>query len=147
MFLLDTNVLSELRRPERANPNVVHWANSVPVDQFFVSVMSLFEIERGALQIARRDAVQARVLRSWIDDHVLMGFANRILPVDNAVALQAARLHVPDPRPERDALIAATALVHGMTVVTRNAADFAGTRVALLNPWEADVNSQEAKCE
>ena len=137
MFLLDTNVLSELRRPERANPNVVTWADSVPVDQFFLSAMSLFEIERGALLMARRDAIQGRILRSWIDDHVLVRFANRILPVDEAVALQCARLHVPDPRPERDAMIAATALVHGMTVVTRNVGDFAGAAVALLNPWDA----------
>jgi predicted nucleic acid-binding protein len=137
MFLLDTNVLSELRRPERADPNVVRWANSVPVDQFFISVMSLFEIERGTLLIARRDPVQARVLRSWVDDHIRVRFADRILPVDEAVALQCARQHVPDPRPERDALIAATALVHGMTVVTRNVEDFAGTGATLLNPWEA----------
>ena len=138
MFLLDTNVLSELRRPERANPNVVQWADSVPVDQFFLSVMSLLEIERGTLLIARRDTIQARVLRSWIDDHILVRFANRILPVNEPVALRCARLHVPDPRPERDALIAATALVHGMTVVTRNVEDFAGTGAALLNPREAE---------
>lgn len=138
MFVLDTNVLSELRRPDRANPNVVRWADSVPVDQFFVSVMSLLEIERGALQIARKDLVQARVLRSWIDDHIRVRFANRILPVDEAVALRCAALYVPDPRPERDALIAATALVHGMTVVTRNVDDFARTGVALFNPWDAD---------
>jgi len=136
MFLLDTNVLSELRRPDRANPNVVRWADSVAVDQFFVSVMSLFEIERGALQIARRDTTQARVLRSWIDDHIRVRFANRILPIDEAVAMRAAALHVPDPRPERDAMIAATALVHGMTVVTRNMDDFGNTGVFLLNPWE-----------
>lgn len=135
MFLLDTNVLSELRRPERANPNVKQWADSVPVSQFFLSVMSLFEIERGALLMARRDAIQSEILRSWIDNTVLVRFANRVLPVDEAVALRCARLHVPDPRPERDALIAATALVHGMRVVTRNLDDFARTGVALLNPW------------
>jgi toxin FitB len=138
MFLLDTNVLSELRRPERANPNVVRWAAGVPVVQFFLSAMSLLEIERGALRIARKDAAQGRVLRSWIDDHVLVRFANRILPVDEAVALQCARLHLPDPRPERDALIAATALVHGMTVVTKNVEDFAGAGAALLNPWDVE---------
>jgi predicted nucleic acid-binding protein len=136
MFLLDTNVLSEIRRPDRAHPNVVQWANSVPVDQFFISVMSLFEIERGALQIARKDAAQARVLRSWIDDHIRARFADRILPIDEAVALRCATLHIPDPRPDRDALIAATALVHGMTVVTRDVDDFEGTGVPLLNPWE-----------
>ncbi len=138
MFLLDTNVLSELRRPDRANPNVVRWADSVPVNQFFVSVMSLFEIERGALLIARRDTVQGRVLRSWIDDHILVRFASRILPVNEPVALRCVGLHVPNPRPERDALIAATALVHSMIIVTRNVEDFAGTGATLLNPWEAE---------
>ena len=138
MFLLDTNVLSELRRPERANPNVMQWADGVPVDQFFLSAISLFEIERGALLMARRDAIQGKILRSWIDDTVLVSFANRILPVDEAVALRCASLHVPNPRPERDALIAATALVHGMTVVTRNVEDFANTGAVLLNPWDAE---------
>ena len=137
MFLPDANVLSELRRPERANPNVRRWAESVPVIPFFLSAMTLLEIERGALRIARNDTQQGRILRSWIDDHVLVRFADRILPVDEAIAMQAARLHVPDPRPEREALIAAAAVVHGMTVVTRNVDDFEGTGAALFNPWDA----------
>jgi predicted nucleic acid-binding protein len=138
MFLLDTNVVSELRRPHRANPNVVKWADSVPTAQFFLSVISLLEIERGALQIARKDASQGKILRAWIDSHILPHFENRILVVDTAIALRSARLHIPNPRSERDALIAATALVHGMTVVTRNVADFAGTGVVLLNPWKSE---------
>ena len=85
--------------------------------------------------IARRDAAQGAVLRSWIDDQLLPRFEARILAVDAAVAQRCARLHVPDPRAERDALIAATAMVHGLTVVTRNVADFEPTGVALLNPW------------
>jgi toxin FitB len=135
MFLLDTNVISELRRPDRANPNVVKWAGGIPAAQFFLSAISLLEIERGALQIVRRDAAQGKILRSWIDEQILARFESRILAVDSPVALRCARLHIPDPRSERDALIAATALVHGMTVVTRNVDDFAATGVGLLNPW------------
>jgi toxin FitB len=141
MFLLDTNVISELRRPERANRSVAQWASSVPVEQFFISAISLLEIERGALRIARRDGAQGAVLRSWIDEQLLVRFEGRILPVDAAIALRCAKLHVPDPRPERDALIAATALVHDLTVVTRNAADFAATGTRVFNPWEAIAQS------
>ena len=137
MYLLDTNVISELRRPDRANPKVAKWADGIPAIQFFLSVISLLEIERGTLQIARRDAAQGKILQTWIEEHILARFESRILAVDSAVALRCARLHIPNPRPDRDALIAATALVHGMTVVTRNVADFAATGVGVLNPWEA----------
>ncbi|MBV9572075.1 MAG: type II toxin-antitoxin system VapC family toxin [Alphaproteobacteria bacterium] len=136
MFLLDTNVLSELRRPERAHPAVAQWAGSIPVTEFFVSAISVLEVERGALRMARKDAAQGKVLKAWIDAQVLGRFDGRILPVDAAVALRCAPLHVPDPKPERDALIAATALVHGLAVVTRNVEDFASFGARLLNPWE-----------
>lgn len=135
MFLLDTNVLSELRRPERADPRLLAWAADTPASSLFLSAITLLEIEMGALRIARRDARQGAVLRTWIDSQVLPTFADRVLPVDTAVALRCATLHVPDLRSERDALIGATALVHGMTVVTRNQADFIAMGVALLNPW------------
>lgn len=135
MFLLDTNVISELRRPERADTNVVAWAGAISAASFFLSAISILEIELGALQIARRDAGQGAVLRAWIDDQILLRFEGRILAVDAAVAQRCARLHVPDPRAERDALIAATAMVHGLTVVTRDVADFEPTGVAVLNPW------------
>jgi toxin FitB len=102
---------------------------------FFISTITLMELEAGVLLVQRRDADQGAMLRAWLNGQVIPGFAGRILPVDDAVALRCAALHVPDPRPERDALIAATALVHGMTVVTRKVADFAPTGVALLNPW------------
>lgn len=138
MFVLDTNVISELRRPEHADANMVAWADGIPAAQFFLSAISLLEIERGVLQIERRDARQGQVLRNWVDEQLLVRFDARILPVDTAVAMRCARLHIPDPRSERDALIAATALVHGMTVVTRNVADFAATGVELLNPWQAE---------
>jgi hypothetical protein len=135
MFLLDTNVLSELRRPEKANRNVVIWAGSIAAASIFLSAISILEIELGALRIARKDLAQGKVLRAWIDDQVLPRFEGRILAVDTAVAQRCARLHVPDRRGERDALIAATAMVHGLTVVTRNVADFEPIGVALLNPW------------
>ena len=107
----------------------------IPASQFFLSVITVLEIERGVLLVERRDAAQGKVLRDWIDNQLLVRFEARILPVDTAVALRCARLHIPDPRAERDALIAATALVHGMTVVTRNLKDFEPTGVELLNPW------------
>ena len=135
MFLLDTNVISELRRPDKADRTVVAWAGAIPAASVFPSAISLLEIELAALLVARRDAAQGAVLRSWIDDQLLPRFEARILAVDTAVAQRCARLHVPDPRAERDALIAATAMVHGLTVVTRNVAGFEPTGVALLNPW------------
>ena len=135
MFLLDTNVISELRRLEKADGNVVAWASTVAADSFFLSAITIFEIELGTLQIARRDTAQGTILRSWIDDQILPRFEGRILPIDTAVAQRCARLHVPDPRAERDALIAATALAHGLTVVTRNVVDFTPLGVLLLNPW------------
>jgi predicted nucleic acid-binding protein len=140
MFLLDTNVISELRRPERANPNVVAWAAAFPAVSFFLSAISILEIEIGALRLVRKDSAQGALLRAWIDEQILPRFEGRILPVDTNVAQRCARLHVPDPRSERDALIAATALAHSLTVVTRNTADFEVAGVALLNPWNQPVD-------
>ncbi|UWU67521.1 type II toxin-antitoxin system VapC family toxin [Bradyrhizobium sp. NC92] len=134
MFLLDTNVISELRRPDKADRHVVAWAGAIPAANFFISVISILEIELGARLIERRDAAQGAILRSWINSQILARFEGRILPIDTAVARRCAQLHVPNPRAERDALIAATALVHGLTVVTRNVEDFKPTGVALLNP-------------
>jgi predicted nucleic acid-binding protein len=139
MFLLGTNVLSELRKAGdgKADANVIAWVSSIDAATLFLSALTLMEIELGILRIERRDAVQGARLRTWMTHHVLPEFLDRTLPVDAAVALRCASLHVPDPRAERDALIAATALVHGMTVVTRNVADFEATGVPLLNPWDA----------
>src|SRR5439155_6941653 len=107
-----------------------------PAANFFVSVISILEIELGARLIERRDAAQGVILRTWINTHVLARFEGRILVIDTAVAQRCAQLHVPNPRAERDALIAATALVHRLTMVTRNIADFQAMGVDLLNPWE-----------
>ena len=138
MYVLDTNVVSELRkvRAGKANPNVAAWAESVDAADLFVSVVTVMELELGILSIERKDATQGAVLRAWLEQQVLPEFSERTLPIDTAVAQRCARLHVPDKRGERDALIAATALVHGMAVVTRNVDDFQPTGVALLNPWE-----------
>jgi toxin FitB len=144
MFLLDTNVISELRRPDKADRNVTAWAKSVPAERFFISAISILEIELGALLIARKDATQGAVLRAWIDHQILFRFDGRVLAVDMAVAQRCARFHVPDPRAERDALIAATAMVHGLMVVTRNVADFEPTGVGLINPWKPQQAREES---
>ena len=137
MFLLDTNVVSELRKVRlgKANRHVAKWADSVDAADLFLSVITTQELEMGVLLAERRDPSQGAIFRAWLNGHVLPAFSGRVLPVDIAVAQRSARLHVPDPRPVRDALIVATALVHGMTVVTRNVADFEPTGVLILNPW------------
>lgn len=138
MYLLDTTVISELRKAKsgKADQKVLAWAESVPASSLYVSAITVLELETGVLLVERRDPAQGAVLRSWLNTHVLPAFSDRILPVDTAVAQHCAKLHVPDPRSDRDALIAATALVHGMPVITRNIQDFAPTGVELLNPWE-----------
>jgi hypothetical protein len=138
MYLLDTNVVSELRkiRLGKADNHVAEWADSLDAADLYLSVVTIQEIEIGVLLAERRDPAQGSIFRSWLNDHVLPAFAGRILPVDTAVALRSAKFHIPDPCPVRDGLIAATALVHGMTVVTRNVADFAPTGVLILNPWD-----------
>lgn len=139
MFLLDTNVVSELRkiRLGKADENVAKWADSVATPDLYLSVITIQELEIGVLLVERRDAETGAIFRTWLNNHVLPAFEGRILPVDLAVALQSAKLHVPNPHPVRDGLIAATALVHGMAVVTRNVEDFSKTGVPILNPWAA----------
>ena len=134
-FLLDTNVISELRRPERATPAVVKWVGSQAEDALFCSVVSILELETGALRTLRHDNLQGTMLRTWIDEKVLPRFGGTIISIDTAIALKCASLHVPNPPSDRDAFIAATALVHGLTVVTRNTRDFEPTGVKLFNPW------------
>lgn len=138
MYLLDTNIVSELRKAKagKADKNVKAWADSVSAVSLFLSAITILELETGILLIERRDPTQGAILRAWLDGHVLPAFSGRILAVDTAVAQRCARLHVPDPRADRDSLIAATALVHGMTVVTRNVADFEATGVEILDPYQ-----------
>ena len=139
MFILDTNVVSELRKAKagKADANVTKWAGSVPAESLYLCAITLLELEIGILKIERRDSTQGTVLRAWLETHVLPAFEGRILAIDTPVARHCARLHVPDPQSERDALIAATALAHRMTLVTPNVADFQYTGVAILNPWLA----------
>lgn len=137
MYILDTNVVSELRKANKAHQNVKKWAQPLPSASLYISVISVLELEIGILLIERRDREQGAILRAWMDRHVLPTFSGRILAIDTAVAQRCATLRVPDPRSDRDALIAATALVHGMTVVTRNVADFERMEVGALNPWES----------
>jgi toxin FitB len=137
MFLLDTNVVSELRRPKQADANVRAWASSTPAELYAISAVTVLELERGTLLVERRDALQGAILRRWLQHEILTPLGTRILAIDVAIARQCASLHVPDPRPERDALIAATALTHRLTLVTRNTVDFERMGVVLLNPWLA----------
>lgn len=141
MYLLDTNVVSELRRAGtgKTSRDFEEWQQSVDPAEFHLSAITLMEIEIGVLLMERRDAVQGGELRRWVEQRMLPGFEGRIISVDGAVALRCAALHVPDRRPERDALIAATVLVHGITLVTRNVRDFAIVGLSLVNPWEGAV--------
>ena len=138
MYLLDTNVVSEMRksRTRHSNPAVQRWIDSVAAQALYVSAISVLEMELGVLQLLRKDLAQGEVLRHWLHRQVLPSFDDRILPIDSEIAQRCAALHVPVSQPHYDALIAATALVHRLTVVTRNTADFAPTGVPTLNPWE-----------
>jgi len=140
VYLLDTNIVSELRKAGsgRANAGVLAWAESVAPELLHLSAISVLELEMGVLRIEWRDRRQGALLRRWFEEQVLPEFHARILPVDEAVARSCAHLHTPDPQPERDALIAATALVHQLTLVTRNEKDFKSTGVGLLNPFSGD---------
>lgn len=137
MYLLDTNVISELRKQTsgKADKNVVAWAKSVPADSLYLSVITIMELEMGTLSIQRKDSRQGNLLRLWLDTQVIPSFSGRTISIDVSIAQCCAGLHIPDPRSERDALIAATAIVNGMTVVTRNITDFESTGVKILDPW------------
>ena len=138
MFILDTNLISELRKAKagKANPGVAEWARGVPAPLMYMSVISLHELEHGVLLAERTDPAKGEILREWLDAGVVPAFSERILAVDEVVAVLAARLHVPDPTPFRDALIGATAMVHGLSIVTRDVADFSRfSGLDVLNPW------------
>jgi len=137
MYLLDTNVISEIRKIRfgSANKNVAKWADDVDARELYLSVITVEELEIGVLLLERRDPKQGTVLRAWLDQQVLPAFEGRILEIDMAIVLRSAHLHVPNPKPLRDGLIAATALVHSMTVVTRNVDDFKMSGVKIFDPW------------
>jgi predicted nucleic acid-binding protein len=137
MYILDTNVLSELRRHDRADKAVINWVTTIDERDLFLSVITILEIELGMRMVARRDPAQGALLEIWINQKVIPAFRGRILSIDTAVAQCCARLHIPNRRSERDALIGATALVHDMTVVTRNISDFQDMGLRLINPFDA----------
>ncbi|WP_093002629.1 type II toxin-antitoxin system VapC family toxin [Rhizobium sp. NFR07] len=136
-YLLDTNVISELRKVAdgKADPNVTAWVSTLDSRDLFISAITILELERGILSVQRRDIEQGSRLRAWMDGRVRPEFAERILSIDDAIATRCAHLHIPNRRNEADAIIAATALVHGLVVVTRNIQDFQGTGVVLVDPW------------
>ena len=135
MFLLDTNVLSELR-VGKANPSaaVRRWAASIPGNQLYLSAVSILELEMGVLIMERKDAQQGKALRSWLQC-LMKEFYSQVLPFGSTTAVLCAAMHSLDRRPDRDAMIAATAKEHGYTIATRNTSDFDDCGVQLLNPW------------
>jgi predicted nucleic acid-binding protein len=138
MYLLDTNVVSEFRKSAdgRINKSVKRWADEISPELMFISAISVLELEIGVLQIERRDKKQGLILRKWLNKNVLPAFLDRVLPVDVEVAQRCASLHVPNPKSERDAMIAATAIEHRMTIVTRNVSDFSQSGVKIFDPWD-----------
>ena len=137
-YLLDTNVISESRRlgTSRVDPVAALWLDRIDVGETFLSAMTVFELERGVRQMERRDAAQGLMLRRWFGEQVMVTYEARILPLSGAVALVCAGLHIPHPKSERDAWIAATAIDAGLTVATRNVGDFEGMGIRMVNPFE-----------
>ncbi len=143
MYLLDTNIISEGRKlgTSRVDPHTALWLGRIDAEASYVSAMTIFELERGVRQMERRDTSQGAVLRRWFNDQIMVNYEHRTLPLSREVALICAGLHIPDPKSERDAWIAATAIEAGLTVVTRNVDDFATMGVTLINPFEAAVSA------
>jgi len=133
-YLIDTNVLSEARKPH-GDPNVKHWLREQQTNNLAISAITVLEIDVGIRLLRRRDPTAAGVFQHWLDHQVLTAFSGRVLPFDLACALRTSPMHVPDPAPEHDAIIAGTALVHDLVVVTRNVDDFARLEVEVINPW------------
>jgi toxin FitB len=135
-FLVDTDVISELRKRNRANAHVRAWSLTVEPANLYLSVISLLEIEQGILRLERRKRPESATLRAWFSGLLLPAFEDRILSIDAAIALRCAALHVPKSRPGADAFIAATALVHGLTIATRNTKDFTPMGVRTVDPFQ-----------
>ncbi len=143
MYLIDTNVISEARKKSRTNPGVIDFFNRVAAagDPVYLSVITVGELRRGVELIRlRSDTEQARLLEDWLSA-VLEQYADKVLTFDADAAQVWGRLRVPNPEHALDKQIAATALLHDLTVVTRNAADFAGTGAKVLNPFAVSASS------
>ncbi|WP_339779799.1 type II toxin-antitoxin system VapC family toxin [uncultured Thalassospira sp.] len=143
MYLLDSDVIVELRKAgsEKANENVVKWANSVPTAGTFLSAITILELEIAILEFEWQDEERGAIMRKWLDDHVIPAFDGRVLPINEKVARKCAQFHSRGSHSEGATLLAATALVHGLTVVTRNIDEFKPTGVTLCNPWDAPENA------
>lgn len=142
-FLVDTNVLSELRKGERGNPTVRRWLVAADDDALFVSVLVVGEIRKGVERLRRRDTAAAETLDTWVSQ-VTDAYAERLLPVTTQIAERWGRMNVPDPLPVIDSLLAATAHVHGLTVATRNVSDYERTGVPTFNPFDAGFTGDAA---
>lgn len=134
-FLIDTNVISELRKRRRCDPNVSKWYREISDEDVFLSVLTIGEIRRGIETIRRRDPASAKALDAWLSA-LMAHHSSRILPILESIAEEWGRMSSPDPLPVVDGLLAATAKLHGLTLVTRNVEDVRVTGVPLLNPFE-----------
>jgi predicted nucleic acid-binding protein len=135
-YLVDTNVVSELRKGERCNRGVASWFATIESDEVYLSVVTLGELRKGIENIRRRDQPSAQALETWLLE-LTTSHEDRLLPIDQTIAEQWGRFNVPDPLPVLDGLLAATAAVHGLTLVTRNLKDVERTGVACFNPFTA----------
>lgn len=138
MYLLDTNIISEIRKIQqgKADMHLSAWVKQIPVNKMHISALTLLELEKGIMQIERKDEQQGVILRTWLEKRVKPTFKGRILPFDENTASVCASMHIPNPKPITDSLIAATAIQHGLILVTRNVKDFEHTNANLLNPFD-----------